>query len=169
MKTIIKILLILLVLVSISACSSGASSSGVSGKSNGDEEIVFSDPKVLADDEYVTIKLVSFSQKNIDNWEGKGKALVKYFAVKVTNNTDEKINFGIPRGYLYVGDESGCAIGASDIHPGKTATISFSVTKGSIMPNEGEQLDSMEELHDVNGYFSFYVNGKGMEYPFDLK
>ena len=173
-KELLAVALILAMVFAFSACGGGGSESpGVTNnEAHSESEAIDLGEKILVDDDYVTVKAIQFYT---DDWNGTP---AKFLQLKVTNNLDREILFNLPNGKTYIGDEQVEIVwmdGNSGPLPGKTNTYSYRIYIKN--GNEEKELDSLEELYDLNGKFEVqvytedksYLDGdKDREYDYSL-
>ena len=82
MKKIIIVLCLLILTACGSHGSTGSNTSGSTPQACSSNEIVFSEPKVPANNEYVMVKLISFSQETV-NWAVRTCQVIKILRKEV--------------------------------------------------------------------------------------
>ena len=152
MKRIIAIILTAIMILSLSACGGGGAGSSKEGSKAEDDKKIEFDNAVLADDDTVTIKAVSFFEKE---WATGTQTC---FCIEVTNHTDRYILVKIYSDNIYLGDEKiGCAglLDGSELAPGKTGKFNYGIYRQEA--GEMVYVDSLEELYNLNGEITIEV------------
>ena len=123
--------------------------------SSGENRIIEFTDKVLLDNEYVTVELTQFFEKQV-NWAGREPQVEKYITLKVHNNSDKEYTFSLQDAYIK--DESVTAVmldGNEGPAPGKTKTFSYNIYYNT-NPNP-TALDSLEDLYTLEAEIQIFV------------
>ena len=162
-RTITMLLALVFVFCIVPACASadgetaelpGPGVTGTAGK--GDLRYSFGDGEGIAvlEDEYITVKLMSFFEEEVI-W-AEGKAVEKKLEFRVRNNSDREfiLNFEKAR----IGEDDVGVLRNSDSTgpvPGESNTYIYTIQKAS--GSNGKPLDSLDDLFRLEGVFSLTI------------
>ena len=150
------------IFLSIGICACGGSKSSVSESSktqNDSTDKIDLGNSVIVDDETVTIKAVSFFNKD---WKDYTDSCVCF---EVTNKLNREIKFSIYEDSLYLGGKQVDTRGldsSGHLQPGKTGEFNYIITEksnGELIP-----VESLERLYELNGQLNVEVYSEDKSY-----
>lgn len=160
MKKICFVMMFIFLSIGLCACGGSKSSVSESSKTQNDStDKIDLGNSVIVDDETVTIKAVSFFNKD---WSDYTDSCVCF---EVTNNLNREIYFSIHTDSLYLGEKQVDTIGLNtggDLPPGKTGEFNYIIKEKS--NGESIPVESLERLYELNGELNVEVYSEDKSY-----